>query len=267
MRSTKRKTLEEFIADAIKKHGDKYDYSLIKEYVNNKTPVPIKCNRCGEVFWQKPNAHLNGNNCPYCWAKKKPQFGKRKPLYGIGILDINTALNEDEITEIAYKHWQNMFERCYSKSYQKHNTSYIGCVVDERWHKFSAFKEWFEKNYKKGYVLDKDILGKGAKTYSPEMCCMIPQSINAIIVTRTKKRNRFGKGISITPQGKYIAFLRKYNKTHNLGHFDTIEEAFEAFKKGKMEYVKEVADTYYKEGKITKEVYDALYKYEPKFED
>lgn len=267
MGKTTRKTLDEFITDAKKVHGDKYDYSLISEYVNNKTRVPIKCNRCGEVFWQKPNAHLNGNNCPYCWAKKKPQFGKRKPLYGIGILDINNASNEDEITKIAYIHWKNMFERCYSKSYQEANTSYIGCVVDERWHKFSAFKKWFEKNYKKGYVLDKDVLGKGTKIYSSDTCCMIPPCINALVLTRQNKRGRFGKGVSITPQGKYIAFITKYGKTHNLGHYDTIEEAFNAYKQGKIAYVREVADAYYKEDKITKEVYDALYRYEPKFID
>ena len=40
-----------------------------------------------------------------------------------------------------------------------------------------------------------------------------------------------------------------------------------AFWKGKIAYVRKVADAYYKEGKITKEVYDALYRYEPKFKD
>ena len=64
-----------------------------------------------------------------------------------------------------------------------------------------------------------------------------------------------------------VAFLNRYNKTYNLGHFDTIEEAFNAYKQGKIAYVREVADVYYKEGKITKEVYDALYRYEPKFKD
>jgi hypothetical protein len=96
---------------------------------------------------------------------------------------------------------------------------------------------------------------------------MIPSEINAMIVTRRRKSSRFGKGVSITPKGKYVVFLKRYNKTYNLGHFDTIEEAFNAYKQGKIAYVREVADAYYKEGKITKEVYDALYRYEPKFKD
>lgn len=40
-----------------------------------------------------------------------------------------------------------------------------------------------------------------------------------------------------------------------------------AFWKGKVSYVREVVDAYFKDKKITKEVYDALYRYEPKFKD
>jgi hypothetical protein len=38
----KKKTTEEFIQDAIKIHGDKYDYSKV-EYINSKTKVIIIC--------------------------------------------------------------------------------------------------------------------------------------------------------------------------------------------------------------------------------
>lgn len=267
MASTRRKTLEEFIADARKVHGDKYDYSLIKEYVNNKTKVPIKCNRCGEVFWCKPNVHLNGCNCSYCWAKEKPQFGKRKLVYGVATLDIDFASNADDITHKAYGVWYNMLQRCYYKKYQESHPTYIGCTVCDEWLYFSNFLNWFKKNYIDGYVVDKDLLVSGNKIYSPSTCCMIPSEINAMIVTRRRKSSRFGKGVSITRKGRFAAFLVKYNKTYNLGHFDTIEEAFEAYKQGKVAYVREVADSYFMDGKITKEVYDALYRYEPKIKD
>ena len=62
----KRKTLEEFLTDAKIVHGNKYDYSQVKEYVNNKTPVAIVCNTCGKSFQQKPHLHLTGHGCPYC---------------------------------------------------------------------------------------------------------------------------------------------------------------------------------------------------------
>lgn len=52
-----RKSAEEFIKDAIKIHGTKYDYSLVV-YVSNKLEVKIICPKHG-VFKQKPNTHLN----------------------------------------------------------------------------------------------------------------------------------------------------------------------------------------------------------------
>lgn len=60
----KKKTLEEFIAEAKIKHNDKYNYSKV-EYVNNKTKVCIICPKHGE-FWQKPNDHLTGYGCKKC---------------------------------------------------------------------------------------------------------------------------------------------------------------------------------------------------------
>ena len=47
-----RKTTEEFIAQAQKVHGDKYDYSLVV-YVDSLTPVTI---RCPEHFCSKVNS-------------------------------------------------------------------------------------------------------------------------------------------------------------------------------------------------------------------
>ena len=267
MKSTRRKTLEEFIADAIKVHGSNYDYSLIKEYKNNKTEVPIKCNRCGCVFMCKPNVHLIGHNCPHCWAKRKPQFWKRKLVYGVATLDTSFASNVDDITKEAYVAWYNMLQRCYSKKYQESCLTYKGCTACKEWLLFSNFLSWFKDNHISGYALDKDLLVSGNKMYSPDTCCFVPKEINSLITTRVKKSGRFGKGISVTKNGKYVAFINKKSKTYNLGHFDTIEEAFNAYKIAKVAHVREVADIYYKDGKITKEVYDALYRYEPKFKD
>ena len=59
-----KKTKEQFVADAIKVHGDKYDYSKV-EYVNNRTKVCIICPEHGE-FWQIPDSHLRGRGCSFC---------------------------------------------------------------------------------------------------------------------------------------------------------------------------------------------------------
>lgn len=57
-------TKNSFIERAIRVHGDRYDYSLVN-YVNNKTPVDIKC-PVHSVFSQTPTNHLSGKGCPYC---------------------------------------------------------------------------------------------------------------------------------------------------------------------------------------------------------
>lgn len=67
----KRKTLEEFLAQAKAVHGDKFDYSQITEYVNSTTPVTIICKACGQPFPQTPKLHLLGHGCVHC-ANNKP---------------------------------------------------------------------------------------------------------------------------------------------------------------------------------------------------
>lgn len=260
-------TLSYFFERLTETQKEKYDYSLVEEIVNSKVKIPIICKKCNNVFYQSPAEHLNGANCPNCWAKQKPQFGKRKKIYGVGIFDVDYAQNVDEITQIAYKHWKNMLNRCYSKNYQNNRTTYANCKVDERWHKFSCFKEWFVIHYKEGYALDKDLLSGINKVYSPQTCCFVPQEINAMIVTRQHHCSRFGKGVSITKEGKYAAFITKYGKTYNLGHYNTQEEAFNAYRKSKIVYVREIADKYFQKGEIEEYVYEALYKYEPKIKD
>ena len=59
------KTTEQFIEESKLVHGDRYDYSLVN-YVNGKTKVKIICKKCGKVFEQKPENHLNGCGCVYC---------------------------------------------------------------------------------------------------------------------------------------------------------------------------------------------------------
>jgi len=72
-----RMTNETFILKSIKKYGDKYDYSKV-DYKNNKTKVCIICHEKDEFgeehgeFWQRPNDHLTGYECPKCKKAYKP---------------------------------------------------------------------------------------------------------------------------------------------------------------------------------------------------
>ena len=81
---------EEFIERARKVHGDKYDYSKV-EYVNNRTKVCIICKKHGE-FWQTPDHHLLGGNCPQCNKSKLEE-------------QTNILLNENNIKFEEQKHF------------------------------------------------------------------------------------------------------------------------------------------------------------------
>ena len=65
-----RRSLENVIDIAKKVHGDKYDYSLITEYKNDRTKYPIICPEHG-VFYQAFNNHIKGKQgCPICGRAK-----------------------------------------------------------------------------------------------------------------------------------------------------------------------------------------------------
>lgn len=66
---TRKRTTEEFVALAIAKHGNKYDYSK-SEYVDSGTYVTIMCHEHGE-FKQKPPEHLSGKGCYPCGIKQR----------------------------------------------------------------------------------------------------------------------------------------------------------------------------------------------------
>ena len=63
-----RKTTPQFVEEAQRVHGEKFDYSEV-EYSNTHTPVKIKCRQCGVVFMQEPASHLAGCGCPKCSKK------------------------------------------------------------------------------------------------------------------------------------------------------------------------------------------------------
>ena len=62
------KTKEQFINDAQKVHGNKYDYSKV-EYNNCKEKVKIICPIHG-IFEQTPDSHISGSGCPQCRESK-----------------------------------------------------------------------------------------------------------------------------------------------------------------------------------------------------
>lgn len=61
---TKKKTIQEFVNDAKKVHGNTYEYMLVN-YKGHHEKVQVVCHEHG-VFKQTPKDHLDGCGCPKC---------------------------------------------------------------------------------------------------------------------------------------------------------------------------------------------------------
>jgi hypothetical protein len=114
----------------------------------------------------------------------------------------------------AYSAWSNMLTRCYSQTNHLRQPSYKGVVVDEEWHNFQNFAEWFYAQNWRGMQLDKDLLcGGHGKRYGPDTCVMLPEAYNKALNRETI--------VKITSTGKYHLSM---NLT-----LDTVDEAVNIF--------------------------------------
>lgn len=206
------------------------------------------------------------NSIPYGRVQKGNIKNPYRPIVcGVGYLGVGKykAYIECKPTKI-YQVWSNMLVRCYSKKQQEKQPTYKDCSVDERWHNFQVFGEWFEEFYKEGFALDKDILVKGNKIYSYGTCCFVPKQINILFIKANKIRGEYPIGVH-KKGNKFIAQIGINGKFTNLGSFDTPEEAFEAYKIAKEAYIREVAEFW--KDQITEQCYQALINYKVEIDD
>lgn len=168
----------------------------------------------------------------------------------------------------CYKVWQKMLQRCYDDEYQERNPTYKGCEVCEEWLCFQTFAHWYNDNYyeipNESMALDKDILFKGNKIYSPKTCVFVPQNINKLFTKCNKSRGNNPVGVCKRPSGNYEAYCNNVNGKY-LGTYSTKEEAFRVYKQYKEKYIKQVADKY--KEYIPKNLYEAMYSYKVEIDD
>lgn len=180
--------------------------------------------------------------------------------FGVGVNDVAGSSKT-----AVYVVWYSMLRRCYSSVYHKNKPAYVGASVVEEWHKLSVFAEWFARNYKSGYELDKDILVKGNNVYGPATCCFVPPEINAALIAN-KSKTELPIGVYYKKANRqYCASLAMGSDSNGkrinayLGLYQTPLLAFAAYKKAKESWLKELADKY--KDSLDPRVYDALLSY------
>ena len=195
-------------------------------------------------------------------------------VFGVGYLGNEKTKDENGNTIKSYVVWKHMLERCYYDKYQKKEPTYKDCTVCEEWLNYSDFKKWYDENYyeieNQTMNLDKDILVKGNKTYSPETCVFVPQNINTLFIKSNKTRGKYPIGVCFRKdRNKYQVncntFYNGKSQYKNLGLYNTIDEAFNAYKQFKEADIKQMAD-YYKEN-IPNKLYEAMYNYKVEITD
>jgi hypothetical protein len=167
-------------------------------------------------------------------------------------------------TTKAYSTWGKVLERCYKEKLRKKYPTYKDVIVCEEWHNFQNFAKWFYKNRIDSFVLDKDIICKHCKIYSPETCAFIPQELNKLFTKRENLRGKYSIGVRKLGD-RFQARLSKTDSTAYLGCFDTEIEAFEAYKIAKEEWIQELADKWKPWIKI--KIYEAMYNYKVEITD
>ena len=176
-----------------------------------------------------------------------------------------------------YKKWQNMLQRCFDNKYKEKEPTYKDVTCCDRWLCFANFLEDFkilkqEYNWNEGEKLnlDKDILHKDNKVYSLENCILVPDYINFLFTKNDTKRGNCPIGVSYHKQRKkYQAQCNINGKKTGLGYYNTVEEAFNAYKQAKEQEIKRVANECVSKGFISKDsrLYKAMINYQVKIDD
>lgn len=206
--------------------------------------------------------------CTYREFKKGSVSDNFYPsVCGVGYIGDTLIVDNKRKVKKSYKRWADMILRCYGEKWRERYKTYSNCTVCDEWLCYANFERWYNENYyeiiEEIMHLDKDILIKGNKVYSPNTCIFVPQKINALFTKRNSVRGKYP--IGVTYSKKNGKFEPQVQGCGWLGYYDTPTESFEIYKINKEKRIKEIADEY--KNKIPIKLYNALYNYEVEITD
>lgn len=185
-------------------------------------------------------------------------------VYGIGFTGEGEYTSvKDGVISPAWWSWRGMLQRTNDKSRATllAKPTYANATVAEEWHNFQNFAEWYYNNIFGDFdkpSVDKDLLVKGNKHYSPDTCVIIPTEVNTFLVGCDAARGDLPKGVSrhgagyrvqCTLSGKHYSGRVKYS----------VEDAFNEYKTVKESHAKLLAEKW--KSQICPRAYKALKNY------
>lgn len=167
-----RTSVKSFIKKSREIHGNDYDYSEV-DYKGVEKKVCIKCNKCGQKFWQSPSKHLSGRGCPNCklsflsskFRKPRSEFIEQaNKVHGYGYDYSKVTFNSlhDKITIICPEHGEFIQEaqshlqgcRCPKCSRSSHLEDDVRLLLSRNSIQFEEQKTWEWLIYKSNQYVD-----------------------------------------------------------------------------------------------------------------
>lgn len=144
-----------------------------------------------------------------------------------------------------YSIWSSILSRCYNEKERHKYSAYIDCIVCDEWLNFQTFAKWFDDNYYdvddgKRMHIDKDILIKGNKVYSPDTCIFVPQRFNMLFIKQNREVD------TDLPNGirRCVGGYRAEYNTKSLGVFKNLEDAINRYLTEKRIHIKQLVEEY-----------------------
>jgi len=156
---------------------------------------------------------------------KDPLFKSvlNKGYFGIG--DYKAKIKGNNTKE--YDTWKSMLYRAYDPYTLNKGLTYIDVEVCDEWLCFQNFAKWYEENFyqipgKQTMSLDKDLIKRNSKIYSPEFCNFVPQSINSLLIKSDNNRGAYPIGVTFDKRSQmYMTRLSVDGKLKHLGNYNT----------------------------------------------
>lgn len=167
-------------------------------------------------------------------------------VYGAGINDatyeVQPRVDGKRTMCPFYKKWTNMLRRCYSTSFKLKHPSYLEATVCAEWLTFTNFKTWMEPQDYVNKSLDKDLILPGNKEYGPNTCCFIPESLNNLLLNKSRVNDELPIGVYYDNEnGKFRAMCSYNGKRVSLGRFADVDGAAIAYNQFKTKVILEAA--------------------------
>lgn len=174
-------------------------------------------------------------------------------VHGVGINDLDYQVSryrvEDgkQITEWNcpfYTRWKEVLRRCHSVEFKNKCPTYrdVSCIPE--WHTASVFIKWMKSQPWEGRHLDKDIIQRGNRVYSPDTCAFVLPMTNSFVSGDTRVGNKYLLGAYENKSGRFKSCIGNpfTGGILRLGSYSCAEDAHEAWRKQKEIFANQLAE-------------------------